>query len=71
MIVCHCNGISDRAVRRAIREGASSRREIARACHAGSGCGGCHPFIQQLLERERRKTERSVSAAIGDLAPSH
>ncbi len=70
MILCHCMGVSDRAVFTAIRGGASSVGEVARACRAGTGCGGCLPLIQELIRSERHGTERSVSAAIGDLAPS-
>ena len=70
MIVCHCRGITDRGVRRAIRGGATSRRQLARSCGAGTGCGGCRVTLQGILEAERRRTERSVSAVLGDLAPS-
>ncbi len=70
MILCHCMGVSDRSVRIAIQRGASSVGEVARACSAGAGCGGCRPIIQELIRTEQHRTERSVSAAIGDLAPS-
>jgi bacterioferritin-associated ferredoxin len=70
MIVCHCMGVSDRSVRRAIQEGASTRRDVARACRAGTGCGGCRPLLDRLLASERDRTRRSVSAAIGELSPS-
>ena len=71
MIICHCNGVTDRTVRRAVRDGASTRRQVARACRAGTGCGGCRASIQEILDTESRAGERSVSGAIGDLAPSH
>lgn len=71
VIVCHCHAISDRVVRRAVRQGAATRRQVARACRAGSGCGGCRATIQSILDDEHRSSERPVSAALGDLAPSH
>jgi bacterioferritin-associated ferredoxin len=52
VIVCHCNGISDREIRRCIREGASSTREVAEACEATRGCGGCGPAIAEILASE-------------------
>ena len=50
MLVCHCKGLSDRDVHRAIRAGASTQRDVARACGAGSVCGGCRPLIDELIE---------------------
>jgi len=70
MILCHCKGVSDRSVRRAIQCGASNVRDVSRACGAGTGCGGCRPLIQELIRTEQHGTSRPVSAAIGDLAPS-
>jgi bacterioferritin-associated ferredoxin len=70
MILCHCKGVSDKSVRRAIQCGASSVRDVARTCGAGTGCGGCRPLIQELIRTEQHGTSRPVSAAIGDLAPS-
>jgi bacterioferritin-associated ferredoxin len=70
MILCHCKGVSDKSVRRAIQCGASSVRDVSRACGAGTGCGGCRPLIQELIRTEQHGTSRPVSAAIGDLAPS-
>jgi bacterioferritin-associated ferredoxin len=70
MILCHCKGVSDKSVRSAIRCGASSVRDVARACGAGTGCGGCRPLIQELIRTEQHGTSRPVSAAIGDLAPT-
>ena len=50
MLVCHCKGLTDREVRRAIRAGACTQREVAREYGAGSVCGGCQPLIDELLE---------------------
>ena len=52
MIICHCNAVSDHAIREAIRAGAASCRAVARRCGAGSFCGGCVPAIDALLELE-------------------
>jgi bacterioferritin-associated ferredoxin len=52
MIVCHCRGLSDRAIREVIRRGAQSPREVAIACHAGRSCGGCIPAVRALIQSE-------------------
>ena len=67
MIVCHCSGVSDREIRSAVREGARSCRDVARACAAGRLCGGCRPLIRRILETEESAEpshgESSASAA--------
>ncbi len=49
VIVCHCQGVSDRRIRREARRGAATPGEVARACGAGTDCGGCVPVIEDLL----------------------
>ncbi len=53
MIVCHCHGISDRAIRRAVQSGAETRREVSRACGAGVSCGACRPAIREIISTAR------------------
>jgi len=67
MLVCHCNGVTDRHIRRSIREGASSTSEVARRSGAGNGCGGCLEGIRKILRAEA--AEREERTAIVD-APS-
>ena len=52
MIVCHCQGVSDRSIRQAVREGARSVRQVSRVCRAGRMCGGCRPVICELIAAE-------------------
>ena len=49
MVVCLCQGVSEKHVRRAIEGGAQSRREVTRACGAGGVCGGCHSTIAEMI----------------------
>lgn len=53
MIVCLCQGVSDKKVRRAVAEGATSRKKVTRACGAGAGCGGCHSSIREIIDEHR------------------
>jgi bacterioferritin-associated ferredoxin len=54
VLVCHCNAVSDRAVRRAVRDGAMTPSDVAAACGAGSCCGGCADSVEQLIHAEAR-----------------
>ncbi len=49
MIVCHCEAVSDRQIRKAVRKGASTMDEVAEACGVGAGCGGCLPEVERLV----------------------
>lgn len=53
MLVCHCKGLTDRDVRRAIQAGACTHHAVTRECGAGSVCGGCRPLIDELLDAPR------------------
>ena len=68
MIICHCLQLSDRAIRGAIRSGACSREELAQACGAGGGCGGCKPALDELLREER--AQRAASRVHLTLLPA-
>lgn len=50
MVVCHCEVVSDRAIRVAIGQGAGDVDAVGYACGAGQHCGGCVPGIEELLE---------------------
>jgi bacterioferritin-associated ferredoxin len=68
MIVCHCQAVTDRAIRSAIREGARCRRSVARACAAGRSCGGCTLAIDEILRGELEQIEAQPLLAVPDLA---
>ena len=40
MVVCLCQGVSEKDVREAIANGATTRKKVTRACGAGAGCEG-------------------------------
>ena len=61
MIICHCEAVSDRAIRTAIRGGASDLDAITANCGAGGGCGGCHARITRLLVVEQPVELRTAS----------
>ncbi len=61
MIVCHCQGINDRAVRCAVRDGARTRRAVATVCRAGNGCGGCARAVDEIIVSEERRAAPSFA----------
>lgn len=68
MFICACEAVTDRAIRAAIENGASTPEEIGRACGAGSRCGGCWPALDELLREHGspssdRPNARSHTAA--------
>lgn len=56
MYVCVCRGITDRDIREAIAEGARSVSDVAQMLGAGTGCGTCRDFTQELI-REARSSQ--------------
>ena len=47
-----------------INEGASSVREIATACRAGTSCGSCVPSMKQMLEEKRHRLTSGCSGRV-------
>lgn len=58
MIVCLCEGLNDKQLRATIRDGASSVREIRKACGAGGTCGSCVCDLKDLLADERPEAQK-------------
>jgi len=50
MLVCQCRGVTDRQIRRLVREGACSTREVIRATGVGRDCGGCRSSVKKVVE---------------------
>jgi len=66
VLVCHCKAISDRTIRQVVRSGARTCQQVARACAAGSDCGGCQPLIREIIAAECEKapaTSDEISVA--------
>lgn len=67
MIVCVCHNVSDKAIRRALDEGARSMEDIRQQLNVGTCCGKCNDFAKTLVRahvEEQQVTEiRRVVAA--------
>ena len=64
MYVCLCQAVSDKSVRKAISEGATTVREIQRRCNAGKNCGGCLHALRYLIDEEFGKREPSQASKL-------
>lgn len=62
MLICHCKAVFERRVRAAIAAGARNEFDVAIACGAGTGCGGCVATITRLL-READKGQGNKTKA--------
>lgn len=51
MIVCVCKAVSDRHIRSAVRDGASSVQDLSRETGLGTCCGSCLPEAELALAR--------------------
>jgi len=71
MIACQCHGVSDKAIRAAIRSGAGTVAGVGAACAAGTDCGGCHGTIERLIQIERagERTSRDSGEALSPCGP--
>ena len=61
-VVCHCFGITDKALEGFVRDQKLTTAEgVTNACKAGGGCGQCIPEIEEIIARvigeEKAKTE--------------
>ena len=57
-IVCECFGVTDLEIERAIRENRlTSIEEVTNYTKAGGGCGSCHGYIQEILDRVQSEPE--------------
>lgn len=53
-IICHCLGVRDRTITKAVQRGATTIGDVQALCEAGTECGGCHAAVADLIERTTR-----------------
>jgi len=50
MYACICAAVTESEVRRCIDGGADTPEKIGEQCQAGTGCGGCHSRLEDLID---------------------
>jgi bacterioferritin-associated ferredoxin len=50
MFVCLCTGVTSHVVSDCVAKGASTSKEVAAACGAGSDCGRCKRTVRAIIE---------------------
>lgn len=53
MYVCICQGVTDRQIREAAEEGASTMRHLRKELGVAACCGRCAPHAKALLDEVR------------------
>jgi NifU-like protein len=57
-VVCHCFGVTDKELDKAIREnGLKTVEELTDHCKAGGGCGNCIPELEAAIARIQAELE--------------
>ena len=49
MFVCICNSVSDKAIKRAMQNGANSVEDLKAELGVGNCCGRCVEFAQEIV----------------------
>jgi NifU-like protein len=62
-IVCHCFGITEKTIERAVRENnLATVEDVTNYTKAGGGCMSCHPEIEKIIERVRKEQQQEPKA---------
>ena len=54
-VLCVCKQVTERRIRKAVKEGRRRFVSVKQATEAGSGCGLCQPLVQDIIEDELKK----------------
>jgi bacterioferritin-associated ferredoxin len=62
MFVCLCTGVTSQVVTDLVAGGASTSRQIADACGAGSDCGRCKRTVRSIIAASAQRRDCPVHA---------
>ncbi len=54
-VICVCKQVTERSIRKVVREGRRRFISVKQATEAGSGCGMCQPIVQDIIDDELSK----------------
>lgn len=52
MIICVCNNISDREIRKAVEQGMTSMADLYKELGVGTCCGKCVSYAREVLHEQ-------------------
>jgi bacterioferritin-associated ferredoxin len=61
MYVCICNAVTDKMIRAAVAEGASSLADLNRMTGCAGGCGSCADLAREVLQGARKQTPAALT----------
>jgi len=59
-LVCVCHDVSEKTLRNAIDDGASTLAKLCKTTRAGTNCGSCRPILAQLLSHTANSEKETV-----------
>ena len=54
-VICVCKQVTERKIRKAVREGRRRFVSVKQATEAGSSCGLCTPIVEDIIKDELNK----------------
>lgn len=54
-VVCVCKQVTERRIRKAVKDGFRRFVSVKRRTEAASSCGLCQPFVEDIIEDELSK----------------
>lgn len=64
MIVCICNNVSDRDIRKAVASGMSTMPQLRESLGVATCCGKCHSCARQVLRETLADAEAQAQPAL-------
>lgn len=52
-VVCVCKQVTERRIKKAMKEGRRRFVSIKQATEAGSSCGFCQPLVQDIIDKNK------------------
>jgi bacterioferritin-associated ferredoxin len=68
MYICICHGVTDRQIRRAVEQGASSLGEVQLQLPVGGCCGRCEDSARAVIGEHQSRACRSVNGEVAAAA---
>jgi bacterioferritin-associated ferredoxin len=68
MYICICHGVTDRQIRRAVEQGASSLGEVQLQLPVGGCCGRCEDSARAVIREQQGRACRALDDKVAAAA---